>query len=142
MKKIIIAAIAVGVVGLGAGHMFAAPGDENDPVVTLSYLESVLLPSLSQQIEQKTAPQFNVIEVEKGMSVICEAGTELILRKGAATIISTEKGGLANVTLGVDLMNGMPVPSNSLLIVPLSDGRGVMADDNLILMIKGVYTIK
>lgn len=142
MKKVFIVAFIVGVIGLGAGHMFAAPGDENDPVVTISYIESVLLPSLSKQIEQRVSPEFHVIEVQKGKSVMCEAGTNLILRKGIATIISTEKGGLANVTSGVDLIDGMTVPANSLLIVPLSDGRGIMAIDDIILMIKGNYTVQ
>lgn len=142
MKRILILALITGLIGLGVGHIFAAPGDENDPVITLSYIQSVLMPSLTKQIEQAAAPVFQVVNIEAGKTVICEAGTELILRKGTAAVISTEKGGLANVTSGVDLADGTALPANSLVIVPLSDGRGVRAEDDLILMIKGKYTIK
>ncbi len=128
--------------GLGIGHIFAAPGDVGDPVITLSYIESVLMPTLSKQIEQTVTPSFEVVDVGAGKTVICEAGTELILRKGSATVLSTEKGGLANVTSGIDLPNGAALPANSLVIVPRSDGRGVIAKDDLILMIKGKYSIE
>ncbi len=142
MKKILLSALTVGLVSLSFGHIIAAPGDADDPIITLSYIQSVLMPSITKQIEEKTAPTFIVVNVEAGKSVICEAGTELILRKGKATVISTEKGGLANVTSGVDLPDGTVLPANSLVIVPLADGRGVHADDDLILMIKGGYTVK
>ncbi|MDR0405842.1 MAG: hypothetical protein LBH54_03485 [Clostridiales bacterium] len=138
-KRIWIALLAVTVLGLGAARIFAAPGDSGDPLVTLSYIESVLLPSLSEKIGQSAA--FQVVEVEQGKRVICEAGTELILRKGGATAITTEKGGLANVTSGEDLKDGEAIPPNALLIVPVSDGRGAAANDDIILMIKGKYSI-
>jgi hypothetical protein len=142
MKKKLALALTAGMLLVGVGHMFAAPGDEDDPIITLSYIEQVLVPSITKQINQTAAPVFEVVDIEAGSSLICEAGTELILRKGTATVIATEKGGLANVTSGIDLQNNAPVPANSLLIVPLSDGRGITAQDDLILMIKGKYTIK
>lgn len=142
MKKRMALVLAAGIFLAGAGHMLAAPGDEGDPIITLSYIEQVLIPSITEKISKTSAPVFEVVEVEAGKSVICEAGTELILRKGAASIIATQKGGLANVTQGVDLQNGAAVPANSLLIVPLSDGRGVSAQDDVILMVKGKYSIK
>ncbi|OQB13234.1 MAG: hypothetical protein BWY15_01864 [Firmicutes bacterium ADurb.Bin193] len=140
MKKILISAMLVGIIGFGTGVMLAAPGDESDPVVTLSYIESVLMPSVTKQIEQSQA--FQVVNVGQDKRVICEAGTELVLRMGKATVISSEKGGLADITSGVDLQNGSAVPLNSLLIVPLSDGRGVVTQSDVILMIKGKYTVE
>lgn len=142
MKKILIAVMAVAILGIGAGQIFATPGDSNDPVITLSYIQSVLMPEIAKKAESVAAPTFQVIDVENGKKVICEAGTEFILRKGKATVISTEKGGIANVTAGTDLKDGEQVPSNSLLIVPLSDGRGVIANNDIILMVKGKYVIE
>ncbi len=109
----------------------AEVGDSNDPVVSKSYIDTYVVPQLS----------YEVVSVSAGQKVMCGAGCELILRMGSATIISTEKGGLADVTSGVDLPNGTDMPSNHMLIVPLADGRGISAKTDLLVMIKGSYTI-
>ncbi len=109
----------------------AEVGDSDDPVVSKSYIDTYIAPQLS----------YEVVSVEAGQSVICGAGCELILRMGDATVIATEKGGLADVTSGVDLADGSAMPSNHLLIVPLADGRGISANTDLLVMIKGNYTI-
>ncbi|NLB81134.1 MAG: hypothetical protein GX800_05910 [Clostridiaceae bacterium] len=142
MKKRMIFLIVVVLIAISTQYILATPGDENDPIITLSYIKQVLIPSITDQIEKSTAPKFEVVDVAAGKNVICEAGTEFILRKGSANIIATQKGGIANVTSGVDLQHGVPIPPNSLLIVPLSDGRGLTALDDIILMIKGKYTIQ
>lgn len=137
--------------------IFAAPGTDEDPLVSLSYLNE----SISQvrtYVDQKiagigsgdangsltpasTGDKFTVISVSAGERLICGEGTELILRQGTGTIIATDKGGLANVTAGADLKNGVAIPANSLLIVPLADGRGLSASSDMLVMIKGAYTI-
>ena len=61
---------------------------------------------------------------------------------GKATIIATEKGGIADTTAGFDLADGNDMPSNHLLIVPLADGRGIRASSDVIVMIKGGFTKK
>ena len=106
-------------------------GDSDDPVVSKSYIDTYVVPQLS----------YEVVSVSAGQKVMCGAGCELILRMGSATIISTEKGGLADVTAGTDLPNGTAMPSNHMLIVPLADGRGIKAKTDLLVMIKGSYTI-
>ncbi|MCK9479904.1 MAG: hypothetical protein M0R40_10485 [Firmicutes bacterium] len=141
MKKRLVLLLVLGFVFVSTKYLFATPGGEDDPVITLSYIEQILMPSITKQIEQSSATIFEVVEVAAGKSVICEAGAEIILRKGAASVIATQKGGIANVTSGVDLQNGANVPANSLLIVPLSDGRGITAADDVIVMIKGKYGI-
>lgn len=114
----------------------AAPGDSDDPLISKSYVDSTIIPYVDK------ASTFTVINVSKGQSLIGEAGCEVILRMGSATVIATEKGGLCDTTLGGDWVSGSPVPSNHNLIVPLSDGRGIKADTDIILMVKGEYTIK
>ena len=57
-------------------------------------------------------------------------------------IVATQKGGVADVTQGIDLQNGAVMPSNHLLIVPLDDGRGAQMLSDGIIMIKGNYTVK
>ena len=78
---------------------------------------------------------------KKGQRIIGIQGTEYILRMGSAKIIATQKGGIADATLGVDLPQNTPMPANHLLIVPFNDGRGVLMETDGILLIKGTYTI-
>ena len=133
--------------------VLAEPGAEDDPLISKSYIENILMPSIKQYIEGRiaevnsgtsagSADSFAVVTVAAGQQVICSAGTELILRMGSATVIATEKGGLADTTAGYDLADGTAMPANHLLIVPVADGRGIKANNNVIVMIKGSYTLK
>ncbi len=157
-KRKISVILAVCLVMAGVFAVFAAdPGTEGDPVVTLSYITDKVIPDIYAYIDSKIsgAPQdgtsagvvsdaatFAVAEVPAGREVICDAGCEIILRSGSAKVIATAKGGLADTTAGYDLPNGSQAPSNHLMIVPVGDGRGVYAETDCILMIKGNYSVK
>lgn len=123
--------------------VLADPGTDSDPLISKSYIDNVLVPKVQQMINSSAASsKFVVVEVPKGKQLICSAGTELILRMGQGTVIATAKGGLADTTSGIDLVNGKKMPPNHLLIVPVADGRGIKADTNIIVMVKGGYTLK
>ena len=143
MKRVLISLmIAIAVFfGLLVTINYAAPGDEDDPVVTKSYLDGVFLDKVKGLVNGGGGESFKVVDVKEGKKLICGAGTELILRKGSGVVIATEKGGIANVTASVDLPSGEAVPANSLLIVPLDDGRGFVATSDVIVMVKGSYEI-
>lgn len=138
----------------GGVAVFSEPGGTDDPVVTKSYIVDKVIPDIKAYIDERfgiaasegvvTArpDSFTVVNVSQGKKVICEAGTELILRMGKGTLIATAKGGLADTTLGYDLPDGYAMPSNHHLIVPVADGRGFLADTDVIVMIKGGYTVK
>lgn len=130
-KRIAIALCALGVLFV-AGSYAAQPGTEADPLITKSYIESVVYP----------ATRFQIVNVPAGKSVICSAGTEMILRMGSCSVIGTQKGGISDVTMGYDLADGIVVQGNHLLIAPLDDGRGVRTSTDCIFMIKGAYQIK
>ncbi len=132
MKKRLAIIMGVLCVMFVAGSYAAEPGTEADPLITKSYIESVVYPAM----------RFKVVDVPAGKSVICGAGTELILRMGTCSVIGTQKGGLSDVTMGFDLPSGTVVQGNHLLIVPLDDQRGVKTSTDCIFMIKGNYTIK
>ena len=134
MKKIIITVLALAVVlsTVGAVTLFADPGDSSDPIITLSYVEDVVKKELS----------FQIVNMEKGDTLIGEAGTEIILRMGTAEIIATEKGGLADLTSGTDLANGTNMPANHHLVIPVDDGRGIKAKNAVIVMVKGDFTLE
>ena len=135
--------------------VLAEPGSTDDPLISKAYIDTVLMPQIKQYVEEKisglssngnsntqTAAEFKVVELAAGQKLMCEAGAELILRMGKAEIIATEKGGLADTTAGFDLSNGTDMPANHLLIVPVSDGRGIAAKNNVIVMVKGRFEIK
>ena len=155
-KKLMKTGIALGLclVLFGGIAVFSEPGGSDDPVVTKSYIVDKVIPEIKAYIDERfgiaasegvvtpATDKFMVVNVAKGKSVICEAGTELILRMGKGTIIATEKGGLADVTAGFDLASGTAMPSNHQLVVPVADGRGFRAEEDVIVMIKGAYTIE
>lgn len=138
---------------LTANIVMAEPGGEDDPIISLSYIENTVIPELKAYVDAKVASisgssgsgtkahVFEVVEISQGQKLIAEAGTELILRMGSATVIATEKGGLADTTAGYDLPNLSEMPANHLLIVPLADGRGLVAQTDIIVMVKGGYSI-
>ena len=135
----------------------ATPGTESDPLISQSYITSTVMPQLEEYIREEVAKQagnttagttgsssesFEVVKLDKGDKLVCENGTELILRMGTATIIASEAGGIADVTIGTDLAEGTQMPSNHHLIVPLSDGRGIKATSSVLVMVKGGYRIR
>ena len=113
----------------------AEPGSAEDPLISKSYIDTNLIPYVNQ------VSSFSVVNLKAGQLLIGNAGCEIILRMGTATILATEKGGICDVTIGGDWPNGSPVPANHNLIVPVSDGRGVKAETDIILMVKGTYTL-
>ncbi|HKM39050.1 MAG TPA: hypothetical protein VJ036_02150, partial [bacterium] len=89
------------------------PGSEQDPLVAKSYVDSLI--------------SLQVLELDQGAVVRGEAGTEMVLRGGQAVAVTTPQGGLADLTGGRDIQNGETVPANHLLLIPRSDGRGLLA---------------
>ena len=115
---------------------YAQAGTDEDPVVTLSYIKNIF----KTEIKEETS--FKVVNISKDDFICGDEGTEMILRSGVAHVVSTESGGLANVTAGLDAANDSLVERNNHYIIPRNDGRGFLASTDCILMVKGAYTIK
>lgn len=165
MKKILIITVILTFALTAA--TFAAPGDTNDPIVVLSYLNDRLTSLIKEynledikEIKEKvdslsgepsepsgstggesSSAALEVVELSAGEKLICGSGTELILRGGKATVIGSELGGLSNVTLGKDFVSGMALVPNNLFIVPRDDGRGAYTDSNATFMVRGTYEV-
>ena len=144
MRKISLTACALMFLSICLPGLAADPGSTEDPHVTLSYINDVLMPQVKSYVDSKSQASggFEIVNVKAGQTVIAGASTEMILRMGNAQIVATQKGGVADVTQGIDLQNGAVMPSNHLLIVPLDDGRGAQMLSDGIIMIKGNYTVK
>jgi len=136
-------------IGQGVYGATKAPGSAEDPLVTLSLVEQKL-DQLKFYVDErlKSVPQEQggnalvVVELNPGESLIAQQGTEIILRAGAAVAIASDLGGLADVTGAKDLNHNEEIPANHLLIVPRDDQRGVLAKDNVVLMVRGGYTLQ
>jgi hypothetical protein len=85
-----------------------------------------------------------VINLQPGQTLYGGSGTELIVRTGKVTVVSSDENGIPDVTSGKDISTGNTVELNHLLIVP-REGRGVKADPKLkqdtYIMVRGNYTI-
>ena len=114
----------------------------DDPLITESYLKNVFLNEVKEYIDSKGTSSFNVVTVKKGSSFTGGSGCEFILRQGTASVLASELGGLSDVTAGYDIISGVDVPPNHLLIIPRDDGRGFIALTDVVIMVKGSYTIK
>lgn len=129
--------------------------DSDDPVVSLSYLNEVFAPAIKEEIknmflsgtseEKKPSPSapeaFGIVTVKKGQSFIGEQGCEFIVRSGKALAIISDKGGLCDVTEGIDIGAKTIIPKNHHIIIPRSDWRGFLANEEVIVMVKGKYSL-
>ena len=128
---------------LGCMVAYAAAGSADDPLVSKSYVDQ-LVNGLRSELSDSSGKSdtYAVVEVPAGKKLVCNAGTEVILRSGAATAIDSASGGVSDVTAGLDLAGGQNVSTNHHLIIPRTDGRGLAAKANIIVMVKGSYTIQ
>lgn len=168
-KRLITFLCILGIL-LCAVPIIANPGSSSDPLISLSYfddkieeLKESLLSSLSETLSTKfnefekestkkleelkdqetsTASTFELITLGANETIICEANTQIIVRSGKSVIVTSESstGGISDLTLGKDLVNGEQISNNHLLIVPKGDGRGIKATITGAVMINGKYT--
>lgn len=92
----------------------------------------------------KTDNSYEQVELAKDQKLIATGCTELILRSGTATVITVEDG-LSDLdfTAGIDLASGEKIPANHYIIIPKSDGRGIMAmSDGVVVLVRGKYEIR
>lgn len=156
--------------GAGVGSQ---PGTAEDPVVTKSYVDQQIQKALqggtiSPPTQTPAATATNapaattsptkapatgpgdtgtaseIVDVKPGQTLIAGAGAEFIVR-AKAVIYSQDANGVADLTDGVDLANGVAAPTNHLLSFP-RDGRGIAVQDGqtmkIVVMVRGAYTLK
>lgn len=143
--------------GAGVGSQ---PGTADDPVVTKSYVDQQIqkaltggtstAPVATATPSSSSAPTTSgnesvIVDVKPGQTLIASAGAEFIVRAGKAVIYSEDANGVADLTDGKDLANGVAAPSNHLLSFP-RDGRGITVQTGqtlgLVVMVRGGYTLK
>ncbi|KAB3533555.1 hypothetical protein [Alkaliphilus serpentinus] len=158
-RRIYTSVIVIGLIIFIAQFVYGNqvdPGSTEDPIVTQSYVEQRIqqlrfyvdeklkeIPNTSvvDDNETNSSSTYVVVELKAGESVIAGAGTEIIVRSGKVLAKDSPSGGLSDVTGAVDIKKDQVVPANHLIIIPRDDGRGVKAEKNSFLLIRGAYQI-
>ncbi len=148
MKKSIVILLIASmclVLSFGVVAFAANAGSQDDPVVTKSYLDSVI-EDIKKSSGSSANAEYEVLEsLPAGTVVVGGASTEMILRSGSAvaSIPSSASGGLSDLTNGSNITNAKAISANHLLLFPRDDGRALqVTKDNTYIMVKGDYRIK
>ena len=152
---------------LEANSNAIAPGSIEDPVVSKSYVDEQITKLLgnvggtgggntggsaggnngNNGSGGDTAANavLEVVEVPVGKVLMAAAGSEVVIRVGKAVAYSSDTNGISDLTGGVDIKSGKPVPTNHLIWFP-REGRGIQAAPEetlpLTVLVKGNYTLK
>lgn len=139
MKKFWLVVLSVALAAALGVTVFSAPGDQSDPVVSLSYLESVLRPQLKQEIDAMAqqsmeetyrdsfctltesiadynlkALQASTADKSANGTLLLKKGDELALPPGTQVLVHS---GLVNVNTDalIDVSRGEPVAKDAVL---------------------------
>ena len=134
----------------GAALAAGTQGTQSDPLVTLSYLNEKLLPDILKQMDQKVEKGteelreelkesgqavFRSAEVDKGKTVTLAAGTQFLLRSGAASCTD----GLIDLTTGEGVWGELAL---NHLYIATGDGLKVSVVEKATVMVLGSDTVK
>ena len=88
-----------------------------------------------------TAETFAVVTLDKGRTLICDTGCEVMLRIGSASCVASSNPGLVDETAGTTIANGGALQKNHLCMATIA-GSGVKAGaDGTKLLVRGGYTL-
>ncbi len=174
MKKtgriVLISLAAALLLGIAALAVDAATsvGTEDDPLVTLSYINDVFLPhvtdlfrgeleekeaGLRDQLEERVAALeqaereavtggngFIAVDLEAGQTLTCRQGAELLLRSGSAALQASDGSGLVDTVTSGSLNGGEALTVNHLYLVT-SGEQGIRAGEAARVLVRGEYTV-
>lgn len=158
---LLVLAIAV----VAAGEYSGPAGSENDPLVTMSYIDDIFTVEMQKYFKQELQTQtdslrdslesriealeeaceaaagteaglyYRELKLESGNELICKAGTELLLRAGSAYVMSGGSG-LADTSGGETPGRGSYIAKNHMYLVT-EDGCGICADGSITVLVRG-----
>ena len=108
---------------LCGGTALAAGGDQDDPLITLSYLTRTVTPDILEQVERQ-GEQYRTQLLER------------FNRSGSASVSSSGAPALTDLTSGASLDSGGALAANHLYLAPAA-GRVVTASGAVQLMVRG-----
>ena len=146
-RRILIAALAALVLAGVTAYAVTNYGSESDPLITKSYLDSVVQPKLEaelgrqmdeaeQEMQSSTPGEFTELSLKAGQSLTCTAGSEFLLRSGSAKSV----GSLADTTGGGSVSAGAAITANHLYMAA-ENGGGLTASANAVVLVSGSYSL-
>ncbi len=170
-KNKLAAALLVTGITLGLGGIaLANSGGAGDPLVSLSYLEEVFIPTMEMEaidqaemavgraeynINQEIADlksdlggssvsgasEFLVVTLAKGEKLTLNSGAQAVLRVGAANVSSPSSPALLNLSQGTSLINGGALVINQLYLA--TEGNRVLTagEDVVKIMVSGGFQV-
>lgn len=165
-----LGALALSAALLGTGAALASGGGQDDPLVTLSYLNQTAIPQIVKQVEEKTAARqreleqtftgqidqyrqsagqggsagsasYTLVTMSRGQVLLPEVGCELLLRVGTATVRSGGSPALIDLSDAGTVDSGASLTKNHLYMSTIA-GRTVTATANTVkILVRGGYSI-
>ena len=142
-------------------------GSQSDPLITLSYITDVLTGQITEKVNTMidtklsvfsdelntritalenqsggsgSFSSFSVVSLSEGQTLTGEVGTELMLRVGTARCYASGSPGLIDTTTAGTLENDGSMITNHMYMVTIS-GRGMKASSNVMVLVRGEYTV-
>ncbi|NBI66012.1 hypothetical protein D1646_04140 [Pseudoflavonifractor sp. 60] len=164
-----LGALALSAVLLGTGAALAEGGDQNDPLVTLSYLNQTAMPQIVKQVEEKTAARqkeleqtfaslisqyqqqagnsgsvssagYTLVSLNDGQVMGLGVGCEVLLRVGGVTVQADSSPALIDLTSGGTVIAGTALTKNHLYMATIAD-RTLTASGAVRLLVRGSYSV-
>ena len=161
--KIRLAAFCLAGSCLAAGAVALAAGDQNDPLVTLSYLTQKVLPDLEKSTQEKadaksaeltkqfeqlagqsgtgSSASYQVVTLSAGQRMNLGLGAEVMLRVGSATAGAAVNPALVDTTTGGNLNHGGALVQNHLYMATMSDHYITAGSGTVKVMVRGSFSL-
>ena len=147
-KLTVIFSIILGTVLTVCAVFTASAYSDNDPLITLSYLQEIFAPALKQEIVSETGigqaensvpamsensgnaesvdnaakanSSYTLIELVKGQTVTANSICEFIVRPGShvAVVSPFEAQGVADITNGTEILADQEISINAYCLIP------------------------
>jgi hypothetical protein len=169
-KKKWLIPTALLVTTLCVSSALATAGDENDPLITLSYLNQTVIPQVVAQVEEKAAARqqeltttfntqvsqykaetsssggtgstYTLVTLTSGQTMTLDVGCEVLLRVGSATVTCGEDPAMIDISTGGTLSKGTAMTRNHLYMATMTDRVVKPSADTVKLLVRGGYTVK
>lgn len=155
---------------LGSGAALAAGGGQNDPLVTLSYLNQTAIPQVVKQVEDKVAVRqkeleqaladqinqykqqggqgggavnetYTLVTMSSGQVMSLDVGCEVLLRVGSAEVRADSSPALIDLSSGGTVNTGASLTKNHLYMSTI-EGRTITASASTVkLLVRGGYSV-
>ncbi len=134
---------------------------KDDPLVSLSYVNDILGPEIMSEVLDKIDAEYvkkadvavppsavyQLLTLDAGSTLMAKGICEIIIVSGDASAVVTsaanvsDGNGLIDTTDGTVITGDSDVPVNHYVVIPVADGRGITAETQVRILVRGEYNI-